>query len=351
MPRGKIRVMVVDDSAFMRKAIVRMLKSDPMLRVVGEARDGHEAVDKAMTLKPDVITLDVKMPGMDGIQTLAQIMSKQPTPVLMVSSLTNEGGATTLKALEMGAVDFIDKSSCHTTLDILDIADSLVNKVKVIAGVNLKNVEKPKETPPPPPRPVREKASYVEELPEHLIVLGASTGGPMALEKVLTDIEAGFRGAVLIVQHMPHGFTKSLADRLNNLSKVMVKEAEEDDLITRGGVFIAPGGYHLKLRRAVDRYKIVLSKTPMDTQHRPSVDVLFKSAADTWRGKLMGIVMTGMGSDGTEGVIALKNKGATIIGQNESTCVVYGMPKSAKATGMVDRMVHLNSISAEINKF
>jgi len=352
MASGKITVLIVDDSAFIRKAMKRMLGSDPMIRIIGDASDGLEAVEKVKKLKPDVVTLDVKMPGIDGLQTLERLMREHPVPVLMVSSLTSEGGEITLRALEMGAVDFIDKSSCHTTMDILDIAESLIQKIKVIAGVDMKKVVRSRPTPRPatlshPPSIV----TIADGNPTHLVAIGTSTGGPMSLEKVLPPLPGNYPGAVLVVQHMPVGFTSSLAQRMNQQCAMAVKEAEEDDMILPGNVYIAPGGYHLTIKRAMNRYSVVLRKNPTDVPHRPSVDVMMKSIADVWPGMILGIIMTGMGNDGSEGIQAIKEKGGAILAQNEETCVVYGMPRAAYLTGCVDRMLPLNQIAVEICNF
>jgi two-component system chemotaxis response regulator CheB len=352
MPKKKISVLVVDDSAFMRKALKRMLNSDQMIRVIGDAKDGLEAIEEVKRLKPDVVTLDVKMSGMDGLQALERIMKERPTPVLMVSSLTSEGGGVTLKALELGAVDFIDKSSCHTAMDILDIADSLVEKIKVIAGVDLKKLVdiKPspapvKKAPPPSVTPV------TDAIPSHIVAIGASTGGPMTLEKILTRIPGDYPGAILVVQHMPVGFTKSLSERLNNQCAMEVREAQEDDLVVPGRILVAPGGYHLKIRRNGNKFLSALSKDPRDTLHCPSVDVMMESVARVWPGRILGIVLTGMGADGSRGIKAMKLQGGTIIAQNEATCVVYGMPRAAYLSGFVDRMTPLHYVAEEINRF
>jgi two-component system, chemotaxis family, protein-glutamate methylesterase/glutaminase len=352
MPSGRIKVLIVDDSTFMRKALTRMLNSDPLIKVIGEARDGEAAVNQVRELEPDVVTLDVQMPGMNGLEALKKIMALRPTPVLMVSSVTNEGGEITFKALEAGAVDFIDKSSCHTAMDILDIADSLVKKVKVIAGVDLKKITEAKVADFVAPLPAPSRVRVLPEgNPSHLVAIGASTGGPMSLEKVLTGLPADYPGAILVVQHMPVGFTRSLAERFNTLCKMEVVEAKEDDVIQPGKIFIGPAGYHLKIKKAVSIFKVALSKTPRDTPHVPSVDVMMESVAEVWPGPMLGVVMTGMGADGAVGVKAMKAGGATIIAQNEETCVVYGMPKAAKESGAVDRMVALNHITYEIYRF
>jgi len=346
----KITVLVVDDSAFMRKALKRMLRSDSMIRVVGDAKDGLEAIEKIKRLEPDVVTLDVKMPGMDGLEALKRIMREKPTPVLMVSSLTNEGGGVTLRALDAGAVDFVDKSSCHTVMDIISIADTLVEKVKVVAGVDLmKVVTKPTVVPA---KPKSVKTTIVsDEAPLHIIAIGASTGGPMSLETILNQLPEDYPGAVMVVQHMPVGFTASFAERLNNVCPMQVKEAEENDPVVPGRIYIAPGGYHLKLKRNDNKFQALLSKYPRDTMHTPSVDVMMKSVAEIWPGQMMGVILTGMGADGVEGIRAMKSMGGKIIAQNEQTCVVYGMPKAAYQTGCVNQMVPLHRVAEEICKF
>ncbi len=351
VPRKKVSVLVVDDSTFMRKALKRMLTSDPMITVAGEAKDGREAVEAVKRLRPDVVTLDIKMPVMDGLQALQQIMRECPIPVLMVSSLTSEGGELTLKALEMGAVDIIDKSSCHTFMDIVDIADSLVKKVKVLAGVDMGKVVRTRQ-PARASRPGKPKLpSAVAEDPNHIIAIGSSTGGPMALETVLSSLPADHPGALLIVQHMPVGFTLPLAERLNRQSRFLVKEAEEDDILLRGRAYIAPGGYHLKLKRQNGRFRVLLTRNPKDSQHRPSVDVMMKSVASVWRGRKMGVLLTGMGTDGVDGMAAIKRAGGATIAQDEKTCVVFGMPRAAHEAGSVDRLLPLNRISSRILEF
>jgi len=347
---GQVRVLVVDDSAFMRKALKRMLNLDPAIKVVADAKDGAEALKKIQRLKPDVVTLDVKMPVMDGLQTLEKIMQDCPTPVLMVSSLTNEGGGITMRALASGAVDFIDKSSCHTVMDIIGIADSLVEKVKIIAGVDIGKLVK-KSKVEPLRREIEHEPIVSADVPSHIVAVGASTGGPMSLETVLKPLSRDYPGAIMVVQHMPVGFTASFADRLNNICSMTVTEAKDNDPILPGNIYIAPGGYHLLLKRSNDKFFASLSKYPCDVAHIPSVDVMMKSVAAIWPGRIMGIILTGMGQDGVEGVRAIKGRGGEVLAQNEATCVVYGMPKAAKQSGCVDRMVPLNCVAREISRF
>lgn len=351
MKEKKISVVVVDDSAFMRKALKRMLNSDPMVNVIGTAEDGYDAIEVVKKLKPDVVTLDIKMPGMNGIEALKYIMRDNPVPVLVVSSLTSEGGGVTLEALEAGAVDFIDKSTCHTMMDIVDIADSLVKKIKVIAGVDLNKFKEVRQAHPTYYAPAIGQMKKEDVIPSHLVVIGASTGGPVSLEKVLTRIPHDYTGAILIVQHMPLGFTLSFAERLDSICSLKVKEAQEDDYIFAGQIYIAPGGYHLKIQKEQQKYKVALSKNPRDALHRPSIDVLMTSVAQNWSGKILGVIMTGMGKDGVVGIEAIKKKGGTIIAQTKQSCVVYGMPKAAKQSGYVDKMLHLNRIAEKIISF
>jgi two-component system, chemotaxis family, protein-glutamate methylesterase/glutaminase len=349
----KIRTLIVDDSVFMRRSIKRMLRSDAEIEVIAEARDGAEAVAKVLALRPDVVTMDVNMPDCNGLQALETIMRDCPTPVLMVSSLTSEGGQVTLQALEMGAVDFIDKSSCHTMLDILDIADALIQKIKVLAGVDLSKVEVSRHRrlePPALPPPIADASAELIS-PSALIALGTSTGGPMSIERVLTQLPADLPAAILMVQHMPVGFTASLAQRLDRLCALSVKEAEQHEPVMPGTVYLAPGGCHLRIANGHGLCQVELGKSPLTEPHRPSVDVLLESVADVWKGPMMAIVMTGMGADGARGVKAVKQAGGLVIAQDRDTCVVYGMPKAAYDTGCVDRLVPLDQIPDHINGF
>jgi two-component system chemotaxis response regulator CheB len=351
MPRRPISVVVVDDSAFMRKALKRMLASDAALEVVGDAADGPHALEIIARLRPDVVTLDVNMPGMDGLTVLRRVMQETPTPVLMVSAVTQDGGAVTLQALELGAVDFVDKSACHTMMDIVEIAETLINKVKVVAGVDLRRIASLLPAQPALP-PRREPAAEPgDAVPTHLVAIGSSTGGPIALETILQALPAGLPAAVVVAQHMPPGFTRALADRLNGQTRVHVTEAEEGELLRAGWVYIAPAGYHLVLRRGEDGVRAHLTRSPQDSPHHPSVDVLFGSVAEEWRGPLMGVVLTGMGADGSEGIKRLRARRAVVLAQDEASCVVFGMPRAAQLTGCVDRMVPLLGVAGEIVQF
>jgi two-component system chemotaxis response regulator CheB len=337
----KIRVLIIDDSVFMRKALYRMLSSDPMIEVIDTASDGEEGYLKAEALRPDVITLDVRMPGMDGLDALRKIMANCPVPVLMLSSLTSEGGEVTLRALDLGAVDVIDKSSAHTAMDILGIAGELTSKVRGVAGVDADKILKKQaafhQTLPVQPCP----ASANGEM--NVVVIGASTGGPPALQEILSKLPADLNFAVLVVQHMPVGFTASLAERLNTLSRLDVSEAFDGDWVRPGRCLIAPSGLHMTLRDEGEPC-VRLSKSPEGGLHRPSVDILMESAAKIMGGKAIGVILTGMGSDGARGIKSIHDAGGRTIAQDAESCIVYGMPKVAVSLGGVDRVLPLESI-------
>lgn len=347
----KIRVLVVDDSAFMRKALYRMLSSDPMIEVIDMASDGEEGYKKARMLKPDVVTLDVRMPGMDGLDALRMIMADCPAPVLMLSSLTSEGGEVTLRALDLGAVDVIDKSSAHTAMDILGIAGELTSKVRAVAGVDTdKIVKKPAPASQartqivPPQSDITAKADTGEM---KVVAIGASTGGPPALQEILSNLPSGLNAAFLVVQHMPVGFTASLAERLNSLSRLEVSEAFDGDLVRPGKCLIAPSGLHMTLH-VEEELCVRLSKLPEGSIHRPSVDVLMESAAKVMGGRAIGVILTGMGADGAMGIKAIHDAGGRTIAQDEESCIVYGMPKVAVSMGGVDRIVPLGGAASAI---
>ncbi|MGC8594383.1 MAG: protein-glutamate methylesterase/protein-glutamine glutaminase [Candidatus Kryptoniota bacterium] len=335
-----IRVLVVDDSAFMRKAISMMLETDPEIKVIATARDGFEAVEKNLELKPDIVTLDVEMPRMDGLTALKRIMKENPVPVLMVSSLTIEGARTTVEALEAGAVDFIPKQLSYVSLDITNIKDDLISKVRSIVKTRAHFFE-------------RELRSVVKEQElisfrhanAQIVVIGISTGGPFSLQRVIPNIPKTFPIPIAIVQHMPPHFTRSLAERLNATSQLEVVEAEDGMELTSGRVYIAPGGFHMVFQKKGSSVLINVSKEPSTTLHKPSVDVMFSSANTVYGGKVIGIIMTGMGKDGLEGTKLLKKSGARIIAQDEESCVVYGMPKAIVDAELADAIVPLEAIA------
>ncbi|WYP24946.1 chemotaxis response regulator protein-glutamate methylesterase [Alkalihalobacillus sp. FSL W8-0930] len=341
-----IRVLVVDDSAFMRKVVTDMLQADPEIFVVGTARNGEDATKKNLELKPDVITMDVEMPVLDGLGALKQIMIEHPIPVVMVSSLTSIGAHTTMLAMEAGAVDFVAKTSGSISLDLFTIADLLRDKIKLAAQAN---VRKPIAQEPVQPISIK-LSSFVHKPKERkLVAIGVSTGGPKALKDVLTKIPKNIAAPIVIVQHMPEGFTKSLADRLDSLSDIRIVEASEGDVLDDGTAYIAPGGKHLKVKKVGNQWICTLSTEPAVNGHRPSVDVLYQSIARLDDAAVIAVVMTGMGSDGSEGLKQLKtNHLCYALAQSEETSVVYGMPKMAVRTGKIDQVVHLQELANQI---
>jgi two-component system chemotaxis response regulator CheB len=339
-----IRVLVVDDSAFVRQALTRMLGAAPDIDVVGTAADGKEGYEKALALRPDVVTLDIKMPRMDGLEALRRIMSECPTAVLLLSSQTSEGADVTLRGLELGAMDFVDKSSVQGHMNLLSLSEELLAKVRALASVPRARIASPpvvREGPPRAPEPGRGPGTQV-------VVIGTSTGGPPALQAIIPRLPPGLPCAVLVVQHMPVGFTRSLAERLDGRSVLRVREASEGDPVGPGSVLIAPAGQHMKVRRRGKETRVWLDDEPRSALHRPSVDVLMGSVAKAYGPRAMGIVLTGMGSDGVEGLRAIRHFGGVTLAESEESCVIYGMPKAAMEAGVVDRTVPLARIADEI---
>lgn len=352
------KVLVVDDSAFMRKLVSDFISEDPRFQIISTARDGLEALEKVEQLQPDVITMDVEMPKMNGLEALRIIMAQHPTPVVMLSSLTYAGADETIKALEWGAVDFVQKPSGSISLDLYKVKSELQSKVQtaVLAKVR-KTAARPaaNDRPPLPPRKMRsirdEKADAGEPRSrtfEHLVAIGTSTGGPKALQEVITRLPGNFPAPIVIVQHMPPHFTRSLAQRLDSISEVRVKEAEDNDVLETGTAYIAPGGFHMKIKRD-QGYRIQLSEEEPRRGHRPSVDHLFESLLPYKELKRHLVLMTGMGNDGAWGMKELKEAGAvTCIAESEQTCVVYGMPRSAVELGCVDHILPLDAIAGQL---
>ncbi len=341
-----IRLLIVDDSAFARYSITRLVNADPEIEVVASARDGVEALEKVSQLHPDVITLDVEMPRMNGLETLQKIMAENPTPVLMVSSLTSEGSDTTLKALELGAVDFFLKSNPSCPTGYYGAEGRLLDKIHMAS-----RIDKNRLNPGSINRPVRTLARTVRPIsanaPRNIIAIASSTGGPGALYTVIPQLPHDIPAAVLIVQHMPPAFTKSLSDRLNDLSPLSVKEAQEGDRITEGRVLVAPGGFHMEVERG---YKVSLNKEPPILGLRPAADVMLSSVAQLYGRNTICVVLTGMGSDGTKGAALIKSAGGRVIAQNEASCVVYGMPRSVVEAGAADEVLPLNDIAGQVSK-
>ncbi len=357
-----LRVLVVDDSAFMRKMVTEILARDPALCVVGQARDGADALAKLDSLRPDVITLDVEMPVLDGFGALAEIMRRRPTPVLMLSSLTQAGADATLRCLEMGAVDFVGKPSGAISLDIEKVAGEMIAKVKAAAGAD------PSRLASSPPSPVKEglsetvrpvasslSSSLTGEGGEReqagrgsaVLVIGASTGGPRALQTLVPALPAGLGVPVVIVQHMPTGFTASLARRLEQTSPFEVREAAEGDRLRPGLVLVAPGGRHLQFRAGGVAH---LTDDPPVHGVRPSVDVTLASLAPLYGPRLLAVLLTGMGRDGARGLRMVSDRGGQTLAEDETTCVVYGMPKAAAEIGAVGGLLPLPALAPAITR-
>lgn len=341
-----IRVLVVDDSAFMRKALSMMLEKDPGVEVLDTARDGEEAIRKVRALRPDVVTMDVEMPRMDGITAVRKIMAAHPLPILMVSSLTKDGAQTTIDALAAGAVDVIAKASSFVSLDITSIEADLLEKVKSVAEsryFNRRTVRQRKRQ-----RRSGGTAPTVQARSARLLAIGLSTGGPQALQRVIPKLPADFPLPVAVVQHMPPHFTRSLANRLDGLSPLEVVEAADGLALKPGRVVIAEGGSHLVFRRGAQHATVRTPAAPTDTLHRPSVDVMFSSAHALFGGDVLAVVMTGMGKDGLAGTRLLKGSGAQVIAQDEATSVVYGMPRAVVEADLADAIVPLPSLAQAI---
>ncbi|HEY6873488.1 MAG TPA: chemotaxis response regulator protein-glutamate methylesterase [Geobacteraceae bacterium] len=344
----KIRVLVVDDSAFVRRALIRMFKESPLIQVIDVAADGEMAIALIKKLRPDVVTMDIRMPVLDGLKALERIMRECPTPVVMLSSLTEKGGENTLKALELGAVDFIDKSSAGGPMDISVIADELAAKIHIAAQIDVHKLLSSQDTREhagiSPPKPILNRGDT------EVVLIGTSTGGPPALQVILSAIPAGFPCPILIVQHMPPGFTASLAERLNRTSPLHVKEATDGELIEAGRAYIAPAGKQMKIKRSGGGLQVWLDIFPENALHSPSVDVLFESAALECRGRCLALVLTGMGRDGSNGAQVLKRAGARIVAESEETARVFGMPKAVIESVQVDSIVPLSDVAQTIVK-
>jgi len=339
----RIRVLVVDDSALMRKLIPAILARDSSIEVVGTAMDGAFALKKIEELQPDVVTLDLEMPRMDGMETLRLIMRRAPLPVILFSTHSKEGGYATLKALAMGAVDFLAKPKDAAAGHLDDIADQLIAKIKVAkraAGRKLPPAVVGEELHPP------KKTKRPALPPRRVIAIGISTGGPNALQFVLSQIPADFLSTILVVQHMPEGFTEMFAKRLDECCALEVQEARSGDLLLAGRVLICPGNRHMMVRRMPRGDMVILSDSPPVNGHRPSADVLFHSVAQEFGLLAVGILMTGMGDDGSEGLGAIKAAGGMTVAQSEDTCVVSGMPRAAILKGYANKIIPLDGLGA-----
>jgi two-component system, chemotaxis family, protein-glutamate methylesterase/glutaminase len=346
-----VKVLVVDDSAYNRRTIIRMLEEMEGIEVIAYACDGEEGLRKVIDLKPDLITLDLEMPRMDGFTFLRIVMQKQPTPILVVSARSES--ASVFKALELGAVEFVAKPSARISPALLDIQDDLLRKVRAITGMDMNKILR-RAVPLPvtpevrklPLAPIPQLAADGRAIRQ--VVIGSSTGGPPALQAILVAIRQPLPIGIAIAQHMPPGFTKAFADRLNKSCAMEIREARSGDLMLPGTVLIAPGGKNLLLEKRGDGIVAQVVDPPTDQRYVPSADLLFASASKVCGSQLLGVVLTGMGNDGARGVISIKEHGGQAIAEAEETSVVFGMPKEAIATGCVDRVVPLPQMHGEI---
>jgi two-component system chemotaxis response regulator CheB len=339
-----LRVLIVDDSAYVRKVIKQMLSRSPFIEVVGAARDGQEALEMVEQLEPDVVTCDLIMPVLDGVGFVREQMSRGPIPIVIVS-ITNEGSELALTALDAGAVDFVQKPTALATEKIFEVSNELIEKVKVAANVQMARLRTTSTHEPASSLPLdAARAGMVD-----IVVLGISTGGPQALKYLVPQLPADFTVPLVIVMHMPVGYTELYAQKLDEMSQIKVIEAREGDIVKSGVALLAPAGRHLTFRRQADGTIVThLDARPFDSTHRPSVDVLFQSAAEIFGNRTLGVVMTGMGSDGKQGSAWIKSQGGLIFTEAEQSCVVYGMPLSVVEAGLSDKSVPLETMAQSI---
>jgi len=341
----KVKILVIDDSAYNRRTIIKILEELPGLQVVGYAGNGEEGLRKVFDLQPDLITLDLEMPRMDGFSFLRILMKSRPTPVIVISSRAGSGDV--FKALDYGAVDFVAKPAVQISPKLLGIRNDLLRKIRGVAGANMAKVlgrEGAGRSPGlQPPLPPAKGDSQVRQL-----VIGASTGGPPALQSLLASLPVDLPAGVAICQHMPAGFTRAFAERLDRMTDFEVLEAKNGDLMRPGRVLIAPGGMNLALHRRGEEVVAFVDKPAVDQRYVPSVDVLFRSASDIYSDRLLGVVLTGMGNDGSRGTQLIKERGGCVLAENESSSVVFGMPKEAIATGCVDGVFALEEMGPAV---
>ncbi len=326
MEDAKIRVVLVDDSPFIRRAVERMLEPLPQVEVVGVAADGGEAVDQVQRLRPDVVILDIVMPEVDGLEAIERIMRVAPTPILVLSTQTRPGAEVTLRALELGAVDFVSKSQAGTRMDIYDLAPVLRERILAMAASRA-----PAALRPPDPGRRQDRADRLSAAAAYdLLVIGASTGGPRAITAVLSELPANFPAGIVVAQHMPPGFTGPLAERLDRRCQIRVREAEDGMPIEPGVALLGVGGRHVRVERSTDG---LIARVPEGTDgliHRPSVNLLFRSAVEAVGGGVVGLILTGMGQDGATGLAAIRRAGGRTVIESEETAVIYGMPRAAR---------------------
>ena len=348
MSAKPIRVLVVDDSALMRKVIPQILESDNSIQVVGTAIDGNFGLKKLDELRPQVVTLDLEMPGMGGLEMLKEIMRRQKVPVIVVSSHSTQGASVTLKALSLGAFDFVAKPTDVSTR-MQEIARELISKIKAAAQSRGIQIQSEMEFPLPVPRQKHKPGAPKE--PTKIVSIGISTGGPQSLQYMLAQFPADFPGSIVVVQHMPEGFTDMFARRLDECCSLNVKEAQSGDLLHAGRVLICPGSRHIKVKKLPLGDIVILSDDPPVNGHRPSADVMFKSVAEEFGSKALGVLMTGMGEDGANGLGMIKASGGMTIAQGEQSCVVFGMPKAAIERGHAMRVVDLDALAGAIQAY
>ncbi len=347
MIEPKIKVLIVDDSAYSRQSIKKMLETDPGIEVIGIAFDGIEAMAKTLRLKPDIITLDFEMPAMDGFSFLRWLMKEKPIPVIMVSSYSDT--ETVFKALELGAVDFIAKPTKKASVELQSIEKDLLTKVKGIRNLRMDKLSKSLSLLSPEHLGIKapvETDSVIGDI--EVVAVGASTGGPAALQIILTRLPYNFSASVVISQHMPKGFTGPLAERLDHLSKLKIKEAEDGDVIKHGGVLICPGGYHMMFKKKGSGCYVRLKEAVHEDKYVPSVDLMMSSVAEHYGSNAMGVVLTGMGNDGKKGMLEIKAKGGYTIAESEETSVVFGMPAEVISAGAADSVLPLSEIPMEL---
>ncbi len=341
---SKIKLLVVDDSAFVRRAIIRMFESDPLITIIDVADNGELALNLIKTTRPDVVTLDIKMPVMDGLTALAKIMNECPVPVIMLSSLTEKGGENTLKALELGAVDFVDKSSAGGPMDFSVLHGELRSKILVAAKIDLQKLTAYEN------KTFQHNNGTLSRLNSNIeiVLIGTSTGGPPALQHVLSKLPTNFPLPVVVVQHMPLGFTQSLAARLDRICHIPASEAINGEQLIGGKIYIAPSGVHLKIKRHENRIVAHLDMSPAEAIHKPSVDALLISAAEVCGNKTLALILTGMGRDGSIGAQAIKKAGGKLLVESEESAIVFGMPKAVIETVAVDGVYPLCQLADNI---
>jgi len=347
----KTRVLIVDDSAYMRKVLEGLIRTDPKLEVVGQAKDGREAITMAQSLQPDVLTMDLNMPRMDGLEATQHIMTQNPRPIVIVSSESKQGAASTLRALELGAIDFVTKPSSAIDLDMKNVRDELLGKLKMAAKVRVVRTaarHDPSASVEAKPHAPSKKENGNSDARHPLVVIAASTGGPATLMRLIPRFPKNFPAAVVLVQHMPATFTSQLSLQLTEVASIRVKEAEANESLLPGTFYVCPGSHHLRVSLTG---RIKLDDGPRISGYRPCADVAFESAAAYGGANIVGVVLTGMGNDGAQGVQAVKAARGCVLAQDEATSVIFGMPAEAIRTGVVDQVVGIDEMYPAIEKY